>query len=379
MNYCKICLNVDTRPGSKFVEKNLCSPCFYFKKNINTDYNSRIKFLMDLIKKFPKYPRRRYDCIIGVSGGKDSTRQALWIRDKLKLRPLLVCLGYPPEQLTDVGANNLSNLINLGFDVHTIFLSPVTWKKLVKKSFFEYSNYLKHSEQAIIAAVPRLAIRYKIPIIFWGENPGEALGDLNTMGSQGYDGNNLKYMNTVGGGKLDWLLKDNYNLNKIFPFEYPSSKEFQKFKIQIIYLSWFWSDWSIINNAEYALVEGLEVRKDTLKNTSDIWGVFSLDEDWVTFNQMFKYYKYGFGRVSDYVNEEIRLGRMSRDEGIYLVEKYDGTVSKKYVNSFCKYINIKKKEFWDVVYSTINKNLFKFDNKRKITKKFKVGTGLIND
>jgi hypothetical protein len=94
---------------------------------------------------------------------------------------------------------------------------------------------------------------------------------------------------------------------------------------------------------------------------------------------MFKYYKYGFGRVSDYVNEEIRLGRMSRDEGIHLVEKYDGTVSKKYINSFCKYINIKKKEFWDVVYSSINKNLFKFDNKRKITKKFKVGAGLIND
>ena len=62
---------------------------------------------------------KNFDCIIGVSGGKDSTRQALWIRDKLKLRPLLVCMGYPPEKDNHIGAQNLSNLINLGFDVHS--------------------------------------------------------------------------------------------------------------------------------------------------------------------------------------------------------------------------------------------------------------------
>jgi len=91
---------------------------------------------------------------------------------------------------------------------------------------------------------------------------------------------------------------------------------------------------------------------------------------------MFKYYKYGFGRVSDYVNEEIRLGRMSRKEGIKLVEKYDGSVGDKYIKSFCKYIGIKKKEFWDVVYSYVNTDLFQINNKKKITRKFKVGIGI---
>ena len=64
---------------------------------------------------------------------------------------------------------------------------------------------------------------------------------------------------------------------------------------------------SIVNNGVYSTLDGLKIRTDTLKNTSDLHGVFSLDEDWITFNQMIKYFKHGFGRVSDYVNEEIRL------------------------------------------------------------------------
>ena len=168
-------------------------------------------------------------------------------------------------------------------------------------------------------------------------------------------------------------------MNKVFPFEYPQAEEFDKHKIQIIYLNWFWRDWSIVNNAIYSGVEGLRIRQDTFKNTQDLYGVFSLDEDWVTLNQMIKFYKYGFGRVSDYVNEEIRLGRISRDDAIKLVEKFDGTVGKKYIKSFCDYIEISLNEFWKVVRGVTNKDLFKIDNKKKITRKYKVGKGLIND
>ena len=126
---------------------------------------------------------------------------------------------------------------------------------------------MRHSEQAILSAVPRLAIRYKIPIIFWGENPGLQLGDMKTVGKTGYDGNNLKNMNTVAGGKLDWFLKAGFKRDKLFPFEYPSPKEFKDRKIQIIYLGWFWGDWSIVNNGVYSTLDGLKIRTDTLKNT----------------------------------------------------------------------------------------------------------------
>lgn len=378
MNYCSNCLNVDTRPNSNFPKKNLCSACDYYSKNRNVDYDERLGILKKLIKKFPK-SKKNFDCIIGVSGGKDSTRQALWIRDKLKLRPLLVCMGYPPEKANHIGAQNLSNLINLGFDVHSIYYSPQVWKKLARYCFLNFGNYLRHSEQAIVSCVPRLAIKYKIPVIFWGENPGDVLGDEKTKGKNGYDGNNVKYMNTVAGGKLEWLFEAGFELKKFFPFEFPKPDQFDKNKIQIIYLNWFWKDWSIVNNAVYSGVEGLRIREDSFKNTQDLYGVFSLDEDWVTLNQMIKFYKYGFGRVSDYVNEEIRLGRISRNDAIKLVEEYDGTVGEKYIESFCEYIDITKTEFWENVRKVTNKDLFKIDNKNRIKRKYKVGIGIIND
>ena len=198
-------------------------------------------------------------------------------------------------------------------------------------SFSKFTNWCKSTELALFSAVPRLAIQYKIPLIFWGENPGLQLGDMNTAGKVGFDGNNLRNMNTVKGGKLDWMIKEGFKRNDLIAYRYPTIREFDKANLQIIYMGWFWKDWSIINNGMFSSTHGLELREDSFENTGDLWGCFSLDEDWVTLNQMIKYYKYGFGRVNDYCNEGIRHGTMSRDEGIYLVENYEGTISEKYI------------------------------------------------
>ena len=133
-------------------------------------------------------------------------------------------------------------------------------------------------------------------------------------------------------------------------------------------------DWSLANNGSYSILNNLEIRDDGPENTGDLYGTTSLDEDWVTLNQMIKYYKYGFGRASDYVNEEIRIGNLSRESAIKLVNKYDGRCSDKYISSFCKYLGISKKYFWTKVKKVTNKKLFKI-KKNKIEKNFKVGVG----
>ena len=112
---------------------------------------------------------------------------------------MLVCLSYPPQQITERGANNLSNLINLGFDVIVWGPQPETWRQTLRNGFLKYSNWAKASEQAIISSVPQIAIKYNIKLILWGENPGLQLGDMLTVGKTGYDGNNLRNMNTVKG------------------------------------------------------------------------------------------------------------------------------------------------------------------------------------
>lgn len=317
-----------------------------------------------------------YDCIIGVSGGKDSTRQAIYVKEELGMNPLLVNLCYPPEQLTQRGADNVSNMIRHGFDCISIYPAPEIWRKLMRKGFLKYTNWCKSTELALFSSVPRLAIGYQIPLIWWGENAALQLGDLKIMGKSGADGNNLRWMNTLGGGDVSWLLSKEIKRHQILQYLYPSEKEMKEAGLRITFLGYFWKDWSLLDNGTYSALRGLEIRREKPDDIGDPYGITSLDEDWVTLNQMIKYLKFGFGRVSDYVNENIRNGLMTRQEGILLNERYDGKCSEDYIESFCRYIGITQKTFWHQVDSAVNKKLFFKKGIGRYVPRFKVGLGL---
>lgn len=375
MKYCKKCLQPDTRPNIYFNKFGICPACVYYYSTRGINYTIRYKKLENILKEVKKRKKNNfYDCIIGVSGGKDSTRQALWVREKLKLKPLLVCLSYPPEQVTRIGTKNISNLINLGFDVEIISLGPKTWKKLLLNSFLENCNWAKPSEQALFSSLPLAAKRHEIELIFLGENPGYQLGDMKTLGKNGYDGNNIFKMNTLNGNSTKWMEKIGIDKNKLYHYSHTSKIKNSKFNI--IYLGYFWKNWSIKKNGIVSSLYGLNLRKDKFYNTQDIRGVFSLDEDWVIINQMIKYYKYGFGRISDYINEDIRNGIIKRNEAISVLEKYDGNCNEVYISSFCKYLGIKPKFFWKIVKKFTNKKLFNINTKGRPSPKFKVGIGI---
>lgn len=376
MKYCTQCLQPDTRPNTRFLESGLCPACNYFAQLQHVDWQERYEILEDLLEQFPRRSGQYFDCIIGVSGGKDSTRQALFVRDKLGLRPLLACLSYPPQQVTQRGVDNVSNLIELGFDLVLSAPAPETWRKLMRASFDRFTNWARSTELALFSSVPQLAIRYNIPLILWGENPGLQVGDLKTLGRTGYDGNNLRHMNTLSGGGLDWMLETGFQPRDLLPYRYPAPEEFDAAGLQIVYLGWFLGDWSLVNNATYSCANGLDKRSDTVQNTGDLHGVTSLDEDWVTLNQMIKYYKFGFGRVTDYVNEEIRLGRMTRQQGVELVEAYDDACAPSYIESFCEYIGISVEHFWTHVHKSVNRELFEVGGDGSIRRRYTVGVGL---
>lgn len=375
MKYCVRCLQVDTRPNTRFDEDGVCPACSYWGKLQDVDWDERRDLILEIADCY-RNPSAQYDCIIGVSGGKDSTRQAMWVRDKLKLRPLLVCLSYPPEQVSQKGVDNLSTLIERGFDLIQSAPAPETWRKLMRLAFDEHANWCKATELALFSSVPQIAIAYKIPLILWGENPGLQLGDLGTLGRTGYDGNNLRNMNTLQGGARGWMLDAGFDPKDLIPYDYPAVNEFEKHNIQIVYLGWFLGDWSLKNNGAVSVLDGLQIRDDIAENTGDLYGVTSLDEDWVTLNQMIKYYKYGFGRATDYANELIRHGDITRVQGIELVERYDGACSDKYIEDFSQFIGITPTEFWQRVRDVINPDLFEMDG-NAIRPLFQVGVGLV--
>ena len=206
MKYCILCLQPDTRPGLKFDSKGICPACRYHESLQYVSWNERRSELNHLINWGKSHTSSNYDSIIGVSGGKDSLRQAIFVKETLKMNPLLVCLSYPPQQITQRGVDNLTNLAEYGFDCLTIQPAPGIWRNLMRKGFFEYANWCKSTELALFSSVPRLAIAYQIPLIWWGENAALQLGDLNVMGSSGWDGNNLRKMNTLANGDYSWLL-----------------------------------------------------------------------------------------------------------------------------------------------------------------------------
>ncbi|MFN8577352.1 MAG: N-acetyl sugar amidotransferase [Candidatus Sericytochromatia bacterium] len=376
MKYCSKCLQPDTRPGIKFNDDGVCPACIYHESLKNVDWDERKKYLDEIVAFGKQNNDSGYDCIIGVSGGKDSTRQAIFVKEKLNMNPLLVCLSYPPKQITERGVNNISNLINHGFDCITINPSPVIWKDLMKKSFFEYTNWCKSTEMALFSSVPKIAIAYQIPLIWWGENPALQLGDLNVMGNDGADGNNLKKMNTLGGGDFSWVLDQYITKNKILQYIYPSEREMNQANLKITFLGYFWKDWSLVDNGNFAVLNGLDIRNESPNDIGDPYGITSLDENWVTLNQMIKYLKYGFGRVTDYVNEDIRNGRLTREKAILLLEKYDGKCSESYIKSFSEYIEISVEDFWRQVNKTVNQTLFYLDKSGNWCRKFEVGVGL---
>jgi N-acetyl sugar amidotransferase len=376
MKYCKRCLQTDTRPGTKFDQEGICPACRYHETLSLVDWEERRKEIDEIVAFGRKNNHSGYDCIIGVSGGKDSTRQAFFVKDVLKMKPLLVCLNYPPEQVTQRGVDNVSNMISHGFDCITVNPAPQIWRKLMHKGFFEFTNWCKSTELALLSSVPRLAIAYQIPLIWWGENAALQLGDLNVMGKTGSDGNNLRKMNTLGGGDNTWLLNEEINKNNILQYCYPSEKEMEDANLRITFLGYFWRDWSLINNGNFSALRGLEIRNEPPQDIGDHYGITALDEDWVTFNQMIKYLKFGFGRITDYVNEDIRNGRMTREEAINLCEKYDGKCSPEYIKSFSEYIGITVDEFWVQLNKSVNTNLFEQSIDGSWKPKFKVGKGL---
>ena len=360
--FCKRCVISINRPGMRFNSNGICYPCTVVEKNKSIDWPKRKKKLDSIITWAKKNSKSSYDCVIGVSGGKDSTRQALIARDDLGLNPLLVSCTYPPEQQSLVGASNVSNLISLGFDVEIIGPKPELWKKLMKKSFYKYGNWARPTELALYSIPPRIAISKGIPLMLLGENNALISGDSG--GSKNEVANDIKFNNTLAGGEIsEWNKIANFK-NDMYWYRFPEEKDFLKTKLKMVYLGFFYQDFNQENNYLIAKKNGLKIKNLNRKDIGALNIFEDLDEDFVHVNQLLKYFKFGFARASDDASHMIRNKKITRDEGIKLVKKYEGKCHPRYIKAFCKYIKISEKEFWKVANSFRNKKIWKLKNKR---------------
>lgn len=356
---CKKCVNPSTRPNIEFDSQGLCPVCQYEsdKKNSKINWADRASELSDICEWGRKNTKSTYDCIVTVSGGKDSLRQACYARDTLGMNPLLVNCSYPPEQVTDRGSYNLQNLISLGFDTLSISPNPKIWKQLMREGFFSFGNFLRAPEMALYAIPIHVAVAYQIPLLFYGENPVHTIGEKH--GKKDGDASQLKKGNTIAGGP-DSLGNTAILPSEIVYYYYPSDEVMKTAQLRLTYLGYYIEDWTGSNNAAFAIERGLQVREnEPPEMIGDLWGFSCLDEDFSIVNQYFKYVKLGFGRVNDQVCEAISSGRMTREEGIKLLKMYDGKCDVSYIKRLCKYLGISVDEFQTLVEKYRNLDIWK--------------------
>jgi len=130
------------------------------------------------------------------------------------------------------------------------------------------------------------------------------------------------------------------------------------------------------SNGTYSALRGLSIKLPDPRVEPDFFGTGMLDEDFININMYIRYLKFGFGRTSDIVNTEIRYGRMTRVEGISMVERFDGNYDPEIFQAFSEYIGISQLECWEVIDRYVNLNLFERRGATNYVRKFKVGVGL---
>lgn len=375
MLYCKKCLQPNTRPGIYFDKNQVCGACLWEEKKKQIDWNERFNQLKEIAedaKKKAKANETIYDCVIGVSGGKDSTFQAVYAKEKLGLRPLLV--NCVPDEITDIGRHNIDNLNKLGFDIVSIRPDPNIAKRLARKTFFERGNIIAASEYCLWASAYIIADKFNIPLIIQGENAALTLGtsNLQEMTDSAYG---VVHLDTLHGFDMQELIKgeESISLDDVFFYSMPNISRMQQKGIRAIFLQYYAKEWSQVYNADFAIARGLAGRTDDLHDIGRYRRFTALDCDLQIANQMIKYLKFGFGFATDEACYDIREGRLSREDAVWLVNEYDGKCGKKYIQAACDYLSIGENEFWQIIDQYVNTNLFKKNENGKWMPKFEVG------
>jgi len=355
MKRCTKCIMPETKPGISFNEHGVCNACVNEKLKEQVDWNKRFKSLLGIANKVKKKKPAGYNCVIPVSGGKDSTFLSVTAKEKLGLTPLLVCAE--PVYVTDRGRKNLDNLSRLGFDIFDFKANQKIMPSLLKKSFYEDGQPVRAFE-FILYSVPMLvAMNYRIPLVIWGENPQYEYG--NKGEDLGASAVRQKSCCALNNQDANYWLKEGITSQDLISFQHPAEDELKNANVTSIYMSYY-VKFNSRKMAEFAIHRGLSIRlKSELLGTGGYWDSEQLDDEIPVISHLLKYLKYGYGRATDQACRDIRWGYISREEGLRVAKEYDGHCNPDYIKRYCNYIGITIKEFWKVADSFRNPNIWK--------------------
>jgi N-acetyl sugar amidotransferase len=335
----------DTKPGVILDENGRCNGCRASDHKKKVDWDSRWRELEELANKIKANRKSTYDCLVPVSGGKDSWYQAWVMSQKLGLKTLCVVMGS--HLPTEEGIHNLNSMIkDLNVDTLKITLKPSVLKKLRKKCFIEQGepNWAEHCY--ILSGVVNAALLYDVPLIVWGEDISFEFGGLQSQESKPsaieIDKNDLLKDKTV-----DYWLGDDISPRDVFFYRYPEYKRLAEAGIESIYLGHF-HKWDGRFHYNFVKDRGFQERKEGPLSGNYI-PYDNIDEKLCEINIWLKYIKFGFWRPTDQTCYDIWNDRMTRDEAVEIVNRLQDDFPKEYLEDFLRFHNMTETEFWETV------------------------------
>jgi N-acetyl sugar amidotransferase len=354
VKYCTECVYPDTKPDLVFDAKGVCSACTAFKEREKIDWTNREYEFKNIVESTVRL-NKQYDCVIPVSGGKDSHYQCIKALE-YGLHPLAVCATT--DDLSAIGAHNLRNISKLGIDLIEITPNAKIRRNLNAYTLREIGD-ISWCEHITIFTIPvTVAVQRDIPLIVWGENPQHEYGgpykaqtakELNLRWLQEFGGlNGLRLSDLIDRGVISG--------RDAHLYRYPPM---QGTNVKGIFLGQFFP-WDGAENARIAVKHGFKTYFGPVEGIG--YDYENLDNHQTGVHDYFKYLKFGFGRCSDLASNHIRRRSITRREAIEIVMQHDGKYPTSYLGKSLEEIldplGMDPNEFLEICNKFANKNLF---------------------
>lgn len=354
LRWCSTCLTMSTRPRITFDERGRCNACVWTEKKKTLDWNARQLELENLLNQHRRNDGE-FDCMVPCSGGKDGSYVAYNLKHKYGMNPL--CVTVTPALTLQLGDQNLRAFVESGYDHIAINANYEAMRVLNRTGFIEMGFPYYGWLIAIHTAVIRLATKFGIDLIFYGED-GEVEygGSTETSKKPIYD---VHYQKKVylEGGYEKVLAASGLSKSQLNFFRFPSDEELNRHALQLTHWSYF-ENWDPYRNYLVAKEHcGLKEAEDS--NAGTFTNFSQNDQALYALHTHLMYLKFGFGRANQDACIEVRRGAMDREQAANLVRLYDGIYPEEFIELYLTYYRMTLNEFDDVLDRYANKDLFK--------------------